>query len=339
MKTSDFFYDLPQSSIAQRPLKRRDQSKLMVIDRQNNTISHDIFADVIDYLKSGDCLVLNNTAVLPARLFGQRSSGARVEFLLLTEIAKNCWQCLVKPGRKARVGDKFSFGNQLTAEIVDLGKGGTRHVQFDYQGNFYQIIEQLGEMPLPPYINETLQDKDRYQTVYRQVSGSAAAPTAGLHFTEELLERIKAKGVNIAHLTLHVGLGTFRPVGAENIEDHDMHAEWYALNEATARLIAETKQRGGRVVAVGTTAVRTLESVYRNEGSIKPSSGWTDIFIYPGYAFNVVDALITNFHLPESTLLMLVSAFYDRQKVIDAYNVAVEQNYRFFSFGDAMLIL
>ncbi len=339
MKTSDFFYDLPQSSIAQRPLKQRDQSKLMVLDRQKNTIRHDIFADVIDYLKAGDCLVLNNTAVLPARLFGQRSSGARVEFLLLTEIAKDCWQCLVKPGRKARVGDMFSFGKQLKAEIISLGKGGTRHVQFDYQGNFYQIIDQLGEMPLPPYINETLQDKDRYQTVYRQVNGSAAAPTAGLHFTEALLERIKAKGIAIAHLTLHVGLGTFRPVGAENIEDHDMHAEWYELNEANARLINETKQRGGRVVAVGTTAVRTLESVYRNEGSIKPSSDWTDIFIYPGYTFNVVDALITNFHLPESTLLMLVSAFYDRQKVIDAYHLAVEQNYRFFSFGDAMLIL
>ncbi len=339
MKTSDFFYNLPQASIAQRPLKQRDQSKLMVLDRQKNTIAHQRFVNIIDYLKPGDCLVLNNTAVLPARLFGRRSSGARVEFLLLTEIAKDCWQCLVKPGRKARIGDMFNFSDQLQAEIIDIGKGGTRHVQFNYQGNFYDIIDGLGEMPLPPYINETLQDKDRYQTVYRQVNGSAAAPTAGLHFTETLLQKIEQKGVNIAHLTLHVGLGTFRPVGAENIEDHDMHAEWYELNEANAQLIAETKRRGGRVVAVGTTAVRTLESIYRNEGSIKATSGWTDIFIYPSYQFNAVDALITNFHLPESTLLMLVSAFYDRQKVIDAYQLAVEQNYRFFSFGDAMLIL
>ncbi len=339
MQTSDFNYVLPQTSIAQRPLKQRDQSKLMVIERAQNKVTHRKFADVVDYLAAGDCLVLNNTAVLPARLYGRRSSGAKVEFLLLSESAKDCWDCLVKPGRKARVGDQFDFGKGLTGQIIAVTKGGVRRVQFSYEGVFYDLLDKLGEMPLPPYITEKLADQDSYQTVYRQVKGSAAAPTAGLHFTDQLLARLKGQGVTIAQLTLHVGLGTFRPVTAERIEQHEMHAEWYALDEENARLIAQTKQRGGRIVAVGTTAVRTLESVYRQTGTIQAASGWTDIFIYPGYHFNVVDGLITNFHLPESTLLMLVSAFYDRQPILDAYRLAVEMDYRFFSFGDAMLIL
>ncbi len=339
MKTTDFYYDLPQSAIAQRPLATRDQSKLMVLNRATDSLEHRQFCDVLDYLEAGDCLVLNNTEVLPARLYGRRTSGAKVEFLLLTEQAEDLWQCLVKPGRKARIGDVFDFGKRLRAEVVDIVDGGVRLVKFSYAGNFYDLLDQLGEMPLPPYIQEELADKDSYQTVYRAVKGSAAAPTAGLHFTAQLLAELRAKGIQIAHLTLHVGLGTFRPVSTANLVDHEMHAEWYALDEANAALINRARQAGGRIVAVGTTAVRTLESIYRQHGRLMAASGWTDIFIYPGYSFRAIDALITNFHLPESTLLMLVSAFYDRQKVLAAYRTAVEAHYRFFSFGDAMLIL
>ncbi len=339
MKTSDFYYELPESSIAQTPLERRDQSKLMVLNRGEGTIKHAKFSALLDYLEAGDCLVLNNTAVLPARLFGRRSSGARVEFLLLTEVEKDVWHCLVKPGRKAKVGDAFTFSDRLSATVEAIEEGGIRRVRFSYRGNFYEIIEQIGEMPLPPYIHETLDDGDRYQTVYKKDRGSAAAPTAGLHFTPELLAALQAKGVQLAYLTLHVGIGTFRPVSAACIEDHTMHAEWYQLDQENAARIVAAKRSGGRIVAVGTTSVRTLESVYKQRGAITQSSGWTDIFIYPGYKYNVVDALLTNFHLPESTLLMLVSAFYNREEVLKAYRLAVAENYRFFSFGDAMFIM
>ncbi len=339
MKTSDFYYELPAASIAQTPLERRDQSKLMVLKRSDNSIEHAVFSDLLDYLRAGDCLVLNNTAVLPARLFGVRSSGARVEFLLLTEVEKDVWHCLVKPGRKAKIGDVFTFSDRLSATIEAIEEGGVRRVKFSYQGNFYEIIDEIGEMPLPPYIREKLSDGDRYQTVYKRDKGSAAAPTAGLHFTPELLAALTAKGVRIAHLTLHVGIGTFRPVSTDRVEDHAMHAEWYQLDEANAARIAEAKRSGGRIVAVGTTSVRTLESIFARCGAVTASSGWTDIFIYPGFKYNVVDALVTNFHLPESTLLMLVSAFYNREAVLEAYRLAVRENYRFFSFGDAMLIM
>ncbi len=339
MKTSDFYYELPESSIAQTPLERRDQSKLMVLNRTDKTIEHAKFSALLEYLEPGDCLVLNNTAVLPARMFGRRSSGARVEFLLLTEVEKDVWHCLVKPGRKAKVGDVFTFSDRLSACIEAIEEGGVRRVRFSYQGDFYELIEEIGEMPLPPYIHETLDDGDRYQTVYKKDRGSAAAPTAGLHFTPELLSALKAKGVQLAYLTLHVGIGTFRPVSADRIEDHTMHAEWYQLDEENAAQIVAAKRAGGRIVAVGTTSVRTLESIFKQHGAVTQSSGWTDIFIYPGYKYNVVDALLTNFHLPESTLLMLVSAFYNREEVLKAYRLAVAENYRFFSFGDAMFIM
>ncbi len=273
MRTSDFYYDLPQSSIAQRPLKRRDSSKLLVLNRHDDSLTHRHFSDLIDYLEAGDCLVINNTAVLPARLYGRRSTGAKVEFLLLFEEKTDCWQCLVKPGRRAQIGDQFLFGEQLRAEIVAIVSGGVRLVQFSYDGNFYDIIDQFGEMPLPPYIHETLEDKNSYQTIYRTIKGSAAAPTAGLHFTDQLLDRLRSKGVKIAQLTLHVGLGTFRPVSAAKLEEHDMHAEWYALDDENAKMISDTKAAGGRIVAVGTTVVRTLESVYRRHNAIIASSG------------------------------------------------------------------
>lgn len=340
MRTKDFYFDLPDSAIAQTPLLKRDTSKLMVLQRSTDQIEHRHFNDILDYLQPGDCLVLNDTKVLPARIYGQRSSGAKVEFLLLSQTEKDHWKCLVKPGKKAKVGDAFSFdGVGMTARVVAILEDGIRLVKFDYDGVFEAILEQIGAMPLPPYIHEHLEDQDRYQTIYHRHLGSAAAPTAGLHFTKALLKQIADKGVAIAYVTLHVGLGTFRPVKASDIKEHQMHAEWYRLDQANAQLIATTKVSGGRVISVGTTSTRTLESIYQKHDKVVADSDWTNIFIHPGYQFGVIDALITNFHLPESTLLMLVSAFYQREQVLAAYQTAVEHDYRFFSFGDAMLIL
>jgi S-adenosylmethionine:tRNA ribosyltransferase-isomerase len=339
LKTSDFYFDLPDEQIAQVPLEDRTASKLMVLNRKNKTIEHKIFKEIIDHLKPNDCLVLNNTRVLPARIFGQKETGATVEFLLLTRLQGDEWECLVKPGRKAKIGATFVFGDErLKGEIIGLGDEGTRIIRFEYKGIFESILDELGTMPLPPYITEKLDDQERYQTVYNKHNGSAAAPTAGLHFTHELMTAIQKKGVNIAYVTLHVGLGTFRPVKVEDVNDHQMHAEWYELDEENAAIINSCKENGGRIVAVGTTSTRTLETIGSTHQIIKASSGWTDIFIYPGYTFKVVDALITNFHLPESTLLMLISALYDKEQIMQAYHVAVEEKYRFFSFGDAMLI-
>lgn len=340
MRTKDFYFDLPDSAIAQTPLFKRDMSKLMVLDRRTKQIEHCHFNAILNYLQPGDCLVLNDTKVLPARIYGQRSSGARVEFLLLSQVKKDHWKCLVKPGKKAKEGDTFRFEDvAMTARVVAILEDGIRLVKFDYEGVFESILEQIGAMPLPPYIHERLADQDRYQTIYHRHLGSAAAPTAGLHFTKELLRQITDMGVSIAYVTLHVGLGTFRPVKASEIKEHQMHAEWYQLDEINAQLIANAKLGGGRIISVGTTSTRTLESIYHKNGKIVADSGWTDIFIYPGYQFGVIDALITNFHLPESTLLMLVSAFYKREHVLAAYQTAIENDYRFFSFGDAMLIL
>lgn len=341
MKKSDFYYDLPERLIAQDPLKKRSDSRLMVIDRKTGAISHRHFRDITEYLHPGDCLVINDTKVIPARLVGvKEETGASVEVLLLKRKDDRVWETLVKPGKKARIGAKISFGDgRLVGEVIDIVDEGNRLVRFSYEGIFEEVLDALGQMPLPPYITHTLEDKDRYQTVYATHSGSAAAPTAGLHFTEELLAEVEAMGVRIARVTLHVGLGTFRPVKADNILEHHMHSEFYMIDEHAARLINDTKSAGGRVVSVGTTSTRTLETVADDSGYIKAGSGWTDIFIYPGYRFKAVDSLITNFHLPESTLLMLVSALYDREKILDAYRIAVEQEYRFFSFGDAMMIL
>ncbi|MBQ9757346.1 MAG: tRNA preQ1(34) S-adenosylmethionine ribosyltransferase-isomerase QueA [Clostridia bacterium] len=340
MNVKDFYYDLPQEMIAQTPLEDRTASKLMVLNRKTSEIIHKHFYDIIEYLNEGDCLVMNNTRVIPARLFGTKEgSGGKIEFLLLKRIDINTWEIILRPGKKARIGSRFVFGDGiLKAEVIDILEEGNRIVRFEYDGVWEEILDTLGEMPLPPYIKEKLVDKNRYQTVYSKIEGSAAAPTAGLHFTTELLEKIKKKGVKIAFVTLHVGLGTFRPVSAENIEDHHMHSEYYEISKETADIINETKKSGGRIVAVGTTSVRTLESVADENGTIAAKSGDTQIFIYPGYKFKIVDALITNFHLPESTLLMLISALYDRESIMNAYSVAIKENYRFFSFGDAMFI-
>ena len=340
MKTSDFYYDLPQELIAQTPLDKRDASRLMTLDRVTGETAHHHFYELPDFLRPGDCLILNDSRVLPARLLGQRlPGGGACEVLLLIDRGEKTWECLVRPGRKMRTGAKLSFGNgELTAEVVGELEGGNRLVRFDYEGIFLEVLERLGKMPLPPYIKEELQDQERYQTVYSKVLGSAAAPTAGLHFTPELLEKIAAKGVGIGYVTLHVGLGTFRPVKEEEITDHEMHSEYCVISQETADLINRTKANGGRCICVGTTSCRTLESWAAEDGHMEAKAGWTNIYIYPGYQFKVMDALVTNFHLPESTLIMLVSAFAGREHVLAAYRKAVEEKYRFFSFGDAMFI-
>ena len=340
MKTSDFNYELPEELIAQEPLKDRASSRLMVLDKNTGEIEHKTFRDIKSYLKKGDCLVINDTKVLPARLIGERkNTGARVEVLLLVRKEIDKWEVLVYPGKKAKIGDRIVFGGgKLEAEVIDIIEGGNRIVKFHFDGVFENILDELGEMPLPPYITHKLEDKNRYQTVYAEHDGSAAAPTAGLHFTKELLQEIKDMGVNIAHVTLHVGLGTFRPVKVEDVNDHEMHSEYYIVEESQAELINNTRKNGGRIISVGTTSTRTLESVTDEEGIVHAQSGWTKIFIYPGYKFKAVDCLITNFHLPESTLIMLVSALAGKENVLNAYNEAVKEKYRFFSFGDAMFI-
>lgn len=340
MKLSDFNYDLPKELIAQVPIEKRDEARLMVLNKQDKTINHKIFKDILDYLKPGDCLVRNNTKVIPARLYGvKEETGANVEFLLLNRIEGDTWEVMVRPGKKLMPGVKVNFGDGLLkAEILDKMEGGSRKVRFDYDGIFNEILDQIGLMPLPPYIKEKLEKKEMYQTVYAKYDGSAAAPTAGLHFTEELLDQIKAKGVEIANVTLHVGIGTFRPVKEENIEDHDMHTEHYYIKQEDAEKINNTRKNGGRIIAVGTTSCRVLESVADENGFVKEVEGDTNIFIYPGYKFKCIDCLITNFHLPESTLVMLVSALAGREFILDAYNEAVKEKYRFFSFGDAMFI-
>ncbi|AFS78073.1 S-adenosylmethionine:tRNA ribosyltransferase-isomerase QueA [Gottschalkia acidurici 9a] len=340
MNTHDFYFDLPEELIAQYPLKNREKSKLLFLEKKTGKIEHKIFEDIIDYLEKGDCIILNNTRVIPARLFGKREdTGANIEFLLLKRIEGDTWETLVKPGKKARIGTKVVFGNgELRGEIIDIAEDGTRIIKFIYEGIFQEILDILGEMPLPPYITQKLEDRERYQTVYSKKEGSAAAPTAGLHFTQELLDKIDAKGVNIGYVTLHVGLGTFRPVKVENIHDHSMHSEYFEIEESVAKLVNDTKKKGKKVIAVGTTSIRTLESSVDENSMVKSGSGWTDIFIYPGYEFKVVDRLITNFHLPESTLIMLVSALASRENTLRAYEEAVKLKYRFFSFGDAMFI-
>lgn len=341
MKTHDFYYDLPQELIAQTPVEPRDHSRLMVLDRRTGQVEDRHFYDLVDYLKEGDLLVVNNSRVLPARLYGKKlETGSHMELLLLEQKGNLLWETLVKPGKKAKPGARFSFGDGLlTGEIVEVKEDGNRLIQFSCEGNFFDVLDQIGQMPLPPYITEKLQDKERYQTVYSKETGSAAAPTAGLHFTEALMDKLRAKGIKIAEVTLHVGLGTFRPVKAEEVTDHKMHSEHYCLPQETADLINQTKANGGRVIAVGTTSCRTLESVATFRGKIEACEGYTDIFIYPGYQFKVLDGLITNFHLPESTLIMLVSAFAGYDHVMAAYRHAVEDKYRFFSFGDAMLLV
>ena len=341
MKLKDFYYDLPEELIAQDPLLKRSDSRLMVLNRENGDIEHKHFHDIINYLSPGDCLVINDTKVLPARLIGEKEgTGASVEVLLLKRHDDKVWETLVKPGKKARPGAKISFGNgKLIGEVLDVVEEGNRLIRFDYEGIFEEVLDELGQMPLPPYITHKLEDKNRYQTVYAKHTGSAAAPTAGLHFTEELLKKVEDMGVKIARVTLHVGLGTFRPVKVENVLEHHMHSEFYVIDEEAADIINQTKKNGGKIISVGTTSTRTLETAADDEGNIRACSGWTDIFIYPGYKFKIVDRLITNFHLPESTLLMLVSALYDREKVLNAYEIAVKEKYRFFSFGDAMIIL
>lgn len=340
MKTHDFWYDLPEELIAQTPLQQRDTSRLLVLDRSSGNVEHKHFFDVLDYLKPGDCLVMNDSRVLPARLLGSRPTGGAAELLLLKDLGDKKWECLAKPGRKLQEGQKVVFGDgKLTATILEVKDDGNRIVEFHYEGIFLEVLEQLGKMPLPPYIKEELQDRERYQTVYSREIGSAAAPTAGLHFTNELLEKIRQKGIHTAFITLHVGLGTFRPVKAEDINDHHMHAELCMINRETAELLNATKQSGGRIICVGTTSCRTLESLVNEDGTFEEKSKWTEIFIYPGYEFKAMEGLVTNFHLPESTLVMLVSAFAGREHVLRAYEQAVKERYRFFSFGDAMLIL
>lgn len=340
MKTKDFYYDLPEKLIAQHPLENRVESKLLILDKTTGEIQHKRFKNIIEYLNPGDTLVLNDTRVLPARLFGNRTGKEEsIEVLLLKRIEKDKWETLVKPGKKMKVGTTIDFGNGiLKGEVLSIGEEGTRIIDFIYEGIFEEVLDQLGEMPLPPYITEKLEDKERYQTVYSKNLGSAAAPTAGLHFTNELLIDIKDKGINIVYLTLHVGLGTFRPVKVDDINDHHMHSEYYELSDEAANILNNTKKKGGRIIAVGTTSTRTLETIGSDEGKLYKKSGWTDIFIYPGYKFKVVDALITNFHLPESTLMMLVSAFASREIIMNAYQIAIDNNYRFFSFGDAMFL-
>lgn len=341
MKLSDFYYDLPQELIAQDPLKNRSESRLMVLDRKTGELKHKHFYEIIDYLNPGDCLVINDTKVIPARLMGvKEDTGASIEVLLLKRKSEKVWETLVRPGKKMRVGARVSFGDGLlTGEVTDIAAEGNRLIRFEYDGIWEELLDQLGQMPLPPYITHKLDDKNRYQTVYAKHDGSAAAPTAGLHFTEELLSQINEKGVEVAHVTLHVGLGTFRPVKVDNILEHHMHSEFYMVEEEEAAKINQAKERGGKVVSVGTTSTRTLESVSDENGIVHGGSGTTEIFIYPGYQFKVIDSLITNFHLPESTLLMLVSAFSTREKIMEAYAAAVKERYRFFSFGDAMLIV
>lgn len=341
MKTSDFFYELPEELIAQDPLEDRTASRLLVLDKKTDKLEHKIFSDVIDYLKQGDCLVINNTRVIPARLIGEKEgTGGKVEILLLKRLKNDIWETLVKPGKKLRPGARVTFGDgRLKAEIMEIAEEGNRLVKFYYEGIFEEILDSLGEMPLPPYITHKLEDKEMYQTVYAKFNGSAAAPTAGLHFTNELLEKIRQKGIKIASVTLHVGLGTFRPVKVEDVNNHHMHTEWYEVNKEAADIINETKKNGGRVICVGTTSCRTIESVADEDGLMSAKTGETDIFIYPGYKFKVMDGLITNFHLPESTLVMLVSAFAGKERVLSAYETAVKEKYRFFSFGDAMILL
>ena len=340
MKTSDFSYYLPEELIAQTPLEQRDSSRLLKLDRQSGRVEHHHFYEIINYLQPGDCLVMNDSRVLPARLLGHRPTGGAVEVLLLRDLGNKQWECLCKPGRKMQVGNEVIFGNgDLTATVVEVKEDGNRIVEFHYDGIFLEVLERLGKMPLPPYIKEELENQERYQTVYSREVGSAAAPTAGLHFTNELLDQIRANGVKTAFVTLHVGLGTFRPVKAENIHDHHMHSELCMMSAETAAILNETKAAGGRVICVGTTSCRTLESLVNEDGSFEAKSKWTEIFIYPGYTFKAMDGLITNFHLPESTLVMLVSAFAGRENVLAAYEEAVREKYRFFSFGDAMCIL
>jgi S-adenosylmethionine:tRNA ribosyltransferase-isomerase len=341
LRVKDFYYNLPEELIAQKPLAQRDMSRLMVLKRQTGEIEHRTFKDIVEYINPGDCLVLNDTRVIPARLIGYREdTGGQMEFVLLKRIDRDRWEVLVKPGRRAKVGKRFVLGDgQLVAEVLDNTPAGGRIVKFSYEGIFEEVLDRLGNMPLPPYIKEKLEDKERYQTVYSREEGSAAAPTAGLHFTHQLLDRIKNKGAEIVFITLHVGLGTFRPVKAENVEEHEMHSEYYRMDENAAKVINKVIENGGKVFAVGTTSCRTLETVAAGDGRVKAGDGWTDIFIYPGYRFKAVNALITNFHLPESTLIMLVSAFAGKESIMNAYRVAVEEKYRFFSFGDAMLII
>ncbi len=339
MKVSDFNYELPEELIAQVPIKNRDESRLMVLDRSSLSIEHKVFKDIIDYLEPGDCLVRNNTKVIPARLYGKKETGANVEFLLLNNIEGDIWEAIVRPGNKLHIGTKVIFGDGiLEAEILDIMPGGTRKVKFKYAGIFNEILDKIGLMPLPPYIHETLKDKDRYQTVYAKYNGSAAAPTAGLHFTEDLLEKIKEKGIEIANVTLHVGIGTFRPVKEDEVEKHDMHSEHFYIKQEDAYKINNAKKNGKRIISVGTTSCRVLETIADENGFVKQTEGDTKIFIYPGYKFKCIDGLITNFHLPQSTLLMLVSAFSNRDFILKAYNMAVKEKYRFFSFGDAMFI-
>lgn len=340
LQTKDFGFDLPEELIAQTPIEPRDASRLMVLDKNTGAIEHKHFYDIVDFLQEGDCLVLNNSRVLPARIYGiKRDTGAHVEFLLLKNCGNDVWEALAGPGKRAKVGTSFSFeGSDMTCDVIEVKDDGNRMIHFNYTGNFFAELDKIGQMPLPPYIKAKLQDKERYQTVYSKEEGSAAAPTAGLHFTPELLEKIRAKGVRVEFVTLHVGLGTFRPVSVDNILEHKMHSEHYHMPKETADAINETKKRGGRVIAVGTTSCRTIESVAKKCGEIREDDDWTDIFIYPGYTFHGIDALITNFHLPESTLIMLVSALAGRDHILNAYNTAVAERYRFFSFGDAMFI-
>ena len=340
MKTHDFWYDLPEELIAQTPLEQRDTSRLLVLDRQTGALEHKHFYDILDYLRPGDCLVMNDSRVLPARLLGHRPTGGAVEVLLLRDLGDKKWECLCKPGRKMQVGNQVIFGDgELTATVVAVQEDGNRVVEFHYEGIFVEVLERLGKMPLPPYIKAELQDQERYQTVYSREVGSAAAPTAGLHWTQELLEKARAKGVKTAFVTLHVGLGTFRPVKAEEISQHHMHSEFCMISQETVEILNQTKQSGGRVICVGTTSCRTLESLVKEDGTFEACSKWTEIFIFPGYQFKAMDGLITNFHLPESTLVMLVSAFAGRENVLHAYEQAVKERYRFFSFGDAMCII
>lgn len=340
MKTHDFWYDLPEELIAQTPLQQRDTSRLLVLDRQTGAIEHKHFYDVIEYLQPGDCLVMNDSRVLPARLLGHRPTGGAVEVLLLRDLGDKKWECLCKPGRKMQPGHEVVFGNgELTATVTAVQDDGNRIIEFHYEGIFLEVLERLGKMPLPPYIKAELQDQERYQTVYSREIGSAAAPTAGLHFTNELLDKIRQKGIKTAFVTLHVGLGTFRPVKAEEISEHHMHSELCMISEETAGLLNETKRNGGRIICVGTTSCRTLESLVKDDGTFEAASKWTEIFIYPGYPFKAMQGLITNFHLPESTLVMLVSAFAGRENVLNAYKEAVKERYRFFSFGDAMILI
>lgn len=340
MKTKDFYYDLPEELIAQDPLEKREMSKLMVLDKKTGEIEHKVFKDVIDYINPGDCLVINDTRVLPARLYGKRvSTGGIVEILLLKRDDKDIWECLVKPGKKAKIGNKIEFGEgKLVGEIVDIVEEGNRLIKFAYEGIFEEILDEIGTMPLPPYIHHKLKDKNRYQTVYALNNGSAAAPTAGLHFTKELLNKIEEKGIEVVRVTLHVGLGTFRPVKVDDVTKHHMHSEYYEVSEEAANKINSIKAAGGRIICVGTTSCRTIESTSDDSGKVIPSKGNTEIFIYPGYKFKVLDCLITNFHLPESTLLMLVSALATKENIMKAYHEAIDNRYRFFSFGDAMLI-